>query len=470
MTDSLEGSDFDATPRLRNGPVASYEWGCGDLHFSPLAEQHKRSFVTLLAGMSERIMQGENREELLSTIALIHEYRHFQQDFGMGVGCWDYVRTVTESISTFNFAKHAAPGHQLIDPLAETLASHDRRASMLLVNTPHTNELEVLREVLKRETDLPEAMAGLFTTRRLLEADAVIYTYRILNSLKYSKSGITALNSLRKRYSIFFMPEAYRETIIVSLQNIVEDLESFRDLSLLDAAISITAFAVSLALARPDPETQATCNLSHEDVLPGVKYIRMLCSLHVYDRVPDGSIPSIEEMMLANAPVKYPRYLEIGAGWKEYLKTNIEEDVFPAVTARRLLVLERKFDCRSKDDQTRIYNQAFFGDPMSFIADFEVPLFMKNESGNVDPILFPGKDFDNSEYFYDRKRLLSAARLARYVNRTSNTYECPYDMGFCSVRQEKCERPYTSLHDLPLDEECRIRQFVEDRRMDYLRF
>lgn len=86
---SAPGSFSDSSSLFSTRRIASYSWGAGELVFGPeasQAENFKRILMAEVCGFTATDKRG-----VLETICLVHEYRHFQQDFILGVGAHDYI-------------------------------------------------------------------------------------------------------------------------------------------------------------------------------------------------------------------------------------------------------------------------------------------------------------------------------------------------------------------------------------------
>jgi hypothetical protein len=72
--------EYDGSPLLYNQRLAWYEWGSGEIVFSPAAAL-PIGFSRALMEASQGATSLESLDDLTRLVAFIHELRHFQQDY-----------------------------------------------------------------------------------------------------------------------------------------------------------------------------------------------------------------------------------------------------------------------------------------------------------------------------------------------------------------------------------------------------
>lgn len=466
--------DFDSSPCLNNQRLASYEWGSGELLFSPPAALKDgfvvKSFIELLQGKTSL----EDSDDLICLIALVHEYRHFQQDFLTGVGNWDYVARIDKVISTLSLAKQlSADGFITVPMDPEMVPFSDGEITSILHGNPAT-EIGPIKSVLVDEFKAPVELAGLFTTRRLLEMDAVLYTYELITSTKLSLKGRDNLKKLKEFFSYTQMPSIYAETTQFCLLEFLRGIKE--DLALADRIDNIIRWLrllLTLALAHPDPVSVHANNLQREDYIPGVRFLRLMRALGKRLQDPEGNYSSMREFesKLINATgLQYQSYLDFGEGWSRYLG-SMQRDPFASVTTTRKSTLDIKFENHVGSDEkvAGIYSAAIVGESLMSFSHYDLPLFMRRTDGESHPLILTGRVFHDPHYNVDRLRSVLAWRLAEFISRRRGAVLCPLTEAYCNVRTDRCKEPFATLSDLPLNPGCLFRQTCFDSDPQHIR-
>ena len=467
----LAKDDYDAAPCLHNLRLASYEWGAGEMQFSPFAALKSEIFRRGIVELDCGIITLETRRDLSCLIAFTHEHRHFQQDYSTGLGHWDFVARINKIVDTFSLSINFSDAH-VVDQIPAYLLPHVKKDSQIILNAPEQGEVDLISNYLE-SVGISSDIAGLFTTRRLLEMDAVLFTYMKLTSIPFSsKIGKDNLTPLRPLFSYTAMPSIYTETIICCIHSMLGKVVTDEPLGKrVDEILRTIQFLLSLSFAHPDPNTLSASRQGRDDYIPGVRFLRMMQALADWFRSPlptPASARELEYEVLKLCTFPYLTYLEIGDGWTAYFD-HMPYDVFPGITAARKSVMQQKYNTGSRtEERTKIiYSDAIGGGPVSGVLSYDVPLFMRRSDGAPMKLLLTGRVFSDPMYNFDRLRSILAWRIEQFVVGKRNSVSCPlWKSAYCDAQTDRCARPFTRLSDLPETRDCRFRCtcFPSDRQ------
>jgi hypothetical protein len=465
----------DASPLLYNRRIAAYEWGGGEIIFSPIAGFNKKGFLThnLIALDQGHIRKNDSADDLRCLLAFLHEYRHYQQDLQTGIGHWDYVARTRHIINTLSFAKDFSGDGTAHEPLDPPMAHYIESTSECLLHREESREMELIRDTLARTEPNPEELAPLVTSRRMLEADAVLYVYMLLKRSQASKPTLAALKTLRHFYAFTEMPEEYAATLMLALRSfnnrVAEDIDDQQKLQ--NFLINIRML-LTMSLAHPDPDTLERLGHDKTDYLPGVRFIRLVNAsikqmLAVNER--PRSMREFEASLIAKTGFSYPSYFDCEIGWAAYFKPT-DEDPFPGLTEARRDTLARKYKPSDGVEEAvrQIYRDRSGGSVWSFL-EYDLPLLMRRTDGVPQDILLTSRGIAKPEYNVDRLRHLLAWRLCEFIARRRPTFSCPLSKSpYCDARIERCRQPYEHLNDVPATDACRARKTTFDTNPESL--
>lgn len=448
--------------------IASYSWGAAELVFGPDATQGEHFKKMLFARQFG--FTAETRDEVLETICLVHEYRHFQQDFIFGVGAWDYLFRNAEAERTLGLIKQINGFNDVVDYDLARIRPID--ITPMLHRDPQT-ELDDLRHEATR-LNMPTELAGLFSIRRLLELDAAIYTYYTVTNMKWTKSAIAHLPHLKEFYSISQLPDEYTETLMF----LAGELNYYFDDELegeqrIEFVFSIVRLLVVLALSHPDPETMAQRNLSQHDCLPGVRLMRSARALSDAWGNAHPATPDFDRLLSSATGFDYPTLEEYAQGWDTYLNTFAKTDSFPEYSNVRAKIFSQRYleYSDSKAIPNPSYLTAMSGEPLEFAAMYNLPLSTKNLDGSPSPMTLTNRSLANEDFNLDRTRHVNVWRLSDFYRGVNKKFACIFgDSGMCPVRQDVCKAGIERPAQIPDDPVCRINVTVRDPTPNSIKF
>jgi hypothetical protein len=122
----------DPSPHLYNQRLAAYEWGAGEILLSPTAAFRRKNFLMdNAAALGQGFFVATSKADLLCLIALLHEFRHFQQDYLTGLGHWDHIARARQIASTISMAKQLSSDATAYQPLESWSCNYLERRSRL---------------------------------------------------------------------------------------------------------------------------------------------------------------------------------------------------------------------------------------------------------------------------------------------------------------------------------------------------
>jgi hypothetical protein len=459
----------DASPLLYNRRLAAYEWGGGEIIFTPVAGFDKKGFLTTnLAALDQGVISNTNtNDDLLCLLAFLHEYRHYQQDLQTGVGHWDYVARTEQIIRTLSLAKTTSADGDIRQPIDEGLSGYIQSQSACLVQRPEKEEILLIRAALAETEPNADQLAPILTTRRVIEADAVLYVYMLIMQSRADEATASALKGLTQLYQFFTMPDLYSDTLMMALRSfttlVIEDIDNATKLQNL---LRHTKALLAMCLAHPDPDTLISLGHDAKDYLPGVRFARLLQGsikqMQALDEAPQSS-HQFEAGLLAKTGFPYPSYFDCEVGWIRYLKA-MKDKPFAAVTAARVEVLERKIRPEEGAEKAtqRLFAETSAELVMSFVG-YDLPLLMRRTDGLPQQILLTARGIAKPEYDVDRLRHILFWRLTEFISRRRPTFACPlFKSSYCEPKTERCQKPYADLNDVPADNLCRVRRTCFD--------
>lgn len=458
-------SESDASPTLYNLRLAAYEWGGGEIIFYPVAGFNKKGFLTknLFALHQGVITDGNTQDDLVCLLAFLHEYRHYQQDMLTGVGHWDYVARTRQIVNVISLAKQASKDGTAHEPLSSGLSNYVQQQSACLLQRPEAQEIALIEETLAPSESNADQLAPLLTTRRLLEADAVLHVYMLVVQSRADDATATALCALERFYEFFKMPAPYSDTLLLALSSFnARVLEEVPNANRIKNFLRTTRLMLTMCLAHPDPDTLKRLGHDAQDYLPGVRYIRLLQAGIKQMLAPGENLRTICELeadLLAKAGFPYPSYFDCETGWTRYFN-KMQDDPFPAVTAARSEALSRKYPPGEGAEWAlrRLYADKPRDSVLSFIA-YDLPLLMRRTDHATQDVLLTGRGFLVPEYNSDRLRHILAWRLTEFMSRRQSTFSCPlFVSANCEAKTERCLQPYADLNDVPASDACRVRE------------
>ena len=459
-------ADSDASPLLYNRRLAAYEWGGGEIIFAPVAGFNKKGFLTnnLVAFDYGFISDSNTKEDFVCLLAFLHEYRHYQQDLQTGVGHWDYVARTRQIIKTLSLAKQTSEDGTARKPLDVGLSHYVQGESACLLHRPEVDEISLIQAALAKSEPNADQLAPLLTTRRLLEADAVLYVYTLINRSKAGEATVAALKAVAPLYEFYTMPPQYSDTLLMALRSfLARVIENIDDRTKLRNFLHHTRALLAMCLAHPDPDTLARLGHDSKDYLPGVRFSRLLQAcikqMLALDENP-LSLREFEGNLLAKTGFPYPRYFDCETGWGDYFN-KMQEDPFPATTAARAEALARTYrpDEGAEGAMRRLYANASV---MAFSL-YDLPLLMRRTDGAPQDIILTGRAIARPEYDYDRLRHILHWHLTEFISGRRPTFTCPlFKSNYCSAKTPRCVEPYADLNDVPASDACRVRKTCFD--------
>jgi len=466
----LAAENYDASPQLYNQRLASYEWGSGEMLFSAKSALTQEALKKAFIEVSHGYTSFESKEDLTCLISFIHEYRHFQQDFFLGIGHWDYIARLAQAIKTLSLCKNLSPDHTISRKLLPDFTSMINDTETIFHSQPQF-EITAISNYLK-DCNAPVQLAGLFTTRRLLEMDAVLYTYDRFTSLKISTLGVDTAKKLRGIFCYTKMPELYSETIMFCLTEVLHTLDDRQPIETrIEIAMVLLRLVLASALNHPDPATIGSLDADRKDYVPGIKFLRLLKASMGAEKDGDSNHPfllQLEKGLIDNSGFPYVTYLEAGNGWISFFR-NMVSDPLSSATACRLSVLEKQYNVSDQkfEGVSKIYSMAINGGPFSAAAEYDLPLFMRRDDSVSQAMLLTGRALADPNYDIDRIRSILMWRLSEFLSGKRKGILCPlYESGHCEVQGLVCSHPFQDLDLLPDNPECRLRKtcFNDDPR------
>jgi hypothetical protein len=461
----------DASPLLYNRRIAAYEWGGGQIIFSPIAGFNKKGFLTRNLVALDRGFIGDNdRPDMICLLAFLHEYRHYQQDYQTGVGHWDYVARTRHIAKTLSLAKGMSADFTAHEPLDPYMAGHVEGQSNCLLHREEHREISLIRDILATSEPNADMLAPLVTTRRILEADAVLDVYMLIQRVHTSEASAAALHALKQYYAFYEMPEAYSETLILALNSFNQRVkEDIGDAEKIENFLKTIRMLLIMSLAHPDPATIERLGHDATDYLPGVRFIRLMQASIKHMLAVDEHPPSLREFeasLIAKTGFPYPSFFDCETGWISYFK-SMDQDPFPGMTEARSDTLVRKYRCGdgAEEAMAGLLQSLLKGSLLSFL-DYDLPLLMRRSDGAPQDVLLTARGLAKPEYNMDRVRHVSAWRLSEFIARRRPFFSCPvFDTGYCKVETARCRQPFTDLSAVPISEDCRVRMtaFGTDR-------
>jgi hypothetical protein len=459
--------DFDASPILNHGKLASYEWGAGELTFSPEASLRKDLFTRSLIEIAQGFTSLETRDDLLCLVSLVHEYRHFQQDLMTGFGNWDYVARLNAVIERFSLCKYTSGDGSISDGAEYIRDFYDMNSERVTLSRPIAKEIEVIGEVLERDFHVSRELASLFTTRRILEMDAVLYTSGTIKSLKMSKLANETLLNMGEIYEFVEMPPLYAETItfcLSQLHNTVIDDEPPQ--KRIQSFLFSLRVILNLSLMHPSPDLLDQRGHTWQDYLPGVRLVRLLRA--TADLMKDsaaiaGTPEDFDRDLCARTGFPYPTYKESLYSWDSQLAT-LSPNPFQELTQARLFATRKKlYQDNEVPKDNEIYRPVFAGENALSMITYDLPLFATRTDGGEQAMTMTGRAIVSSDFAYDRKRAILAWRLSSLAVGARQNFSCPLTgKGYCTIQTERCSKPFERFDDLPKNSECRARATVTD--------
>jgi hypothetical protein len=188
----------DPSPYLQNQRLAAYEWGSGEILLSPASAFKKEQFfIRNATALQKGVIIDSAKDDLLCLIALLHEYRHFQQDHLSGFGHWDYICRTKQIISAISLAKQLSHDATFHGPLDDWVRGSIDKQVLNNLRFDEKEEIDQISQYVVEELHQPREAANVLSTRRLLEMDAVLYTLRIFLILKEQLSQVKILGKSR---------------------------------------------------------------------------------------------------------------------------------------------------------------------------------------------------------------------------------------------------------------------------------
>jgi len=445
---------FDASPVLRNTQLASYEWGSGEIALSGDAASRTNDFyISNLASYAHGIIPDQSKRDLRCMLALQHECSHYWQDFFTGVGHWDHALRIRIMAGAFARAGRSFD-HQLRPALSSQNMYHALDSGTLLLGTPENEEINIISTAIIDDLEISKQdasnLARLFTTRRLLELDAVLSVFFDIKTAKSSDKTFKILNRLDSMWHIGAMPNVYKETIVLCLNEFVRHHGG--DKSFVEVALMLTSFMVKLSLAYPDPSHFRDREDDRTSYLPGVKFARLMRayshvdSLSRADTAPNA-IKELEKALLEEVSYAYPTHDEIYSSWIEYWK-NISIDPYPALSRLRLNCAEATLESGAIPRSAG---------PLFFV-NHDLPLNLRRYDGYDQKSYLTGRSLRDRDLETDREAHLRQWKVAQLMLGLNSNLYCPYRNGtMCKGCVPRCKNPFDTLSALPTDE-CLIRE------------
>lgn len=448
-TTSMQHDKFP-TALFTSQSLAFYLWGEVELSFGKDVTQKKGSFLRLIASEAEGFCVAKTRQEVIETISFIHEYRHFQQDFILGIGMWDYIFRNEEIERVLSFTKQCESDVSTVRLCLDGIYPRKNRP---IIHGNEREEIAHLKSELKKKS-MPQELAGLFTARRLLELDATIYTSSIINRFKWSSVAIDHLDNLKEYHSILNMPQEYNETIIFILNEFHVFLDGgIKDTERLNVINAIIKLLVYFSLNHPDPKTQIELGLTPEDCLPGVRFIRFLNAIpEIWNSVTNIG-KDFEKLLISACKVKYPTVKECADGWIDFLEKNNKNIPFKGHTKARLDII-KKIYCDNNNEDQNIYKSIALGQSLKFSIEYDLPFFPNYIDKSDTQMILTSRMMGCDDYYIDTKRHVNAWRFSQFIIGKSKKYECVYSRGLCPIAKEKCITGIDSIEYIPSDEKC----------------
>ncbi len=469
---NISDSSVDPSPLFNDQRIASYKWGTGEMVFNEKVSQstNKMFDAVLFADMTGNFI-AETLEETLKTIAFIHEYRHFQQDFSSGLGLWDYYCRNTNLISKLSNIKQlngfskCFENYEEFEGYNDIINSEKELLSEILAGNEKEEFLQI-RQALS-ELGLPKEWAGLFSTRRVLELDATVYTMNKVLSLKWINPKILEEPEILRAYNILEMNSEYSELYIFFLGQLNHYFDDSIGLSekykLIDGVIQLLIF---LSISHPDPETIKKRRLDKLSCLPGVKLIKIFIAFfkiwNEFSNSGEFLSEDFEKAIYESAGIDYPTVSEVAKGWESFFRGTYI-DPFLGITNTRLGIFEKKYikPQFTKTQKPEYYSHAFLGEPLDFFPTYDALLLIDNlaEDKHVLGDLY---SHDKKEYFIDMRKKNNTKKLVDFFSGKSNIFKCSY-AGFngCSISKSYCSK-IDSHALIPKDEGCYVSKTIHD--------
>ena len=464
----------DPSPLLHNQRLAAYEWGAGEILLSPTAAFKKNDFFMKNAvAIGGGFIAASSKTDLLCLIAALHEYRHYQQDYLTGLGHWDYIERTKQTIGTISFAKYLSRDGTVFEPLESDACDIRESQASYHFYKKETSEIDQIGQYIVEELKQPREAANLLSTRRLLEMDAVLYTYLILTRSKANGRAIRNLKTVRNYFVFTEMEDVYGETIRFCYQNIRRLVIDNTPTDHLDNILHAVRILLTIAFAHPDPESLA--RLGHDPVhyIPGVRFFRMLLAC-IKQMQSDEHHPSpfeFEKAMIAKAGFSYPTFVECESGWANYFSNWKKGDVYSEVTEARREAIQEKYKNVFSDEErlARVYSDAITGESILAFSSYDLPLLLRRTDGQSHDSYFTNRSFRVRGYEVDRLRSVYGWRLSEFLLQRRKGFLCPFaQTSYCTAKVERCQRSYSDLRDVPASQKCRVRQTCFDKELGYV--
>jgi hypothetical protein len=453
------GDNIDASPHLYNQRLAAYEWGSGEILLSPTAAFKKKNFfMKNVVSIDEGTIVATSKTDLVCLIAALHEFRHFHQDYLTGLGHWDYVARLNQIVSTISMAKHLAGDWTAYAPLDTWACDYLEQKASYILHKREDGEVDQIGQFLVEEMKQPREAARVLSTRRLLEMDAVLYTYSILHSSKFTLKALNNLREVRNYYDFTQMDNLYLDTITFCLTNFKRMVISDEPpKEWLDNIIFTIRLLLSIAFAHPDQETLN--QLKHDPVhyIPGIRFFRMMLGSIKYMHGHGEPTTELENNLIRLSEFNYASFGNCESKWVEYF-TNMEEqsNLYPATTDARREATQEKYDGAVTDDDKL---RRSMRDSISQFSDWDLPLILTRTDGISHNSYITNRFIRVPTYDIQRVRGIFGWRLVEFLLRRRKVFLCPFARThYCSVKVERCRHSYSDLSEVPDNEKCRVRQ------------
>jgi len=430
--------EFDASPSLKNQRLAYYEWGSGEITFADLPEMTNiiagKSFFQLSHGLNTL----EEQDELICLIALVHEYRHFQQDYATGVGNWDFLAQSNQALSRLGLAKIMARGDAALEKLDPDIAKmRDPSERPLLFRKPEDELKTILQNSSNQSTSLKE-VAELLTVGRILELDAVLFTEDIVTETRCSKKARENIRLIRNYFSILKLPDFYSESYLMAMRTL-ESRVTFPDFdtNVYNTYLLAIRITICLSLAFPPPSYFEKNGTSPDKYHPGVRFIDTLAaviSVLIDSSIEIERIDQLEPAIMDVTGDKYLSYSDTINFWIDEFD-NLKDHPFPAVIEARSQVLKNKVENVQKTpgSGTLIERDIRSRNLMELLLA-NVDVQARREDGKSQKILISGGTLADPSYDFDRRRFTIVKRLSDFISNDQRGFQCPLaSTGMCDV-------------------------------------
>lgn len=443
--------------------IAHYEWGTGQIYFSELAAANHLTPANVFVNLVQNVGRWTTYPEFRQTVAVMHETVHFHQDISTGVGHWDFVqrrKAFQRLLATVRYDNQTS-GSLLAEPPDSRKETYLEAFSPSLYNS-WGHRSKILRAELSSRlsdesdfdpnSDLPD----LLSMESLLETEAVIHVYiQLSKELELSPEAL----QIRDDNAYLYHPRAMGNTyqglhdlllrslahhIGVSNEEELKEFEQETHLTLTDF-LDIYRRLFDIAFAYPPPSYFAETGQREIDFHPGIKLMHMNRTFGL----PEMEI--VEDRILKECPIKYPKTTEVYERWIDYFSKDPELATDPIANIRMKLCERR----RSADSfiSRNLNSELAYDMPMTYS--------IANQTGRYVTAVNQYAKSRELELVDQRLQWDSVySRLYKWLF-LGQSFRCPFADGSCPVKTALCSSGIASSSQIPLSQDCVIRVFLE---------